>query len=87
VTEEVCEKLNIPPIEHSLAPFLGLTVQACGEPCGPAAGFDFLTLEVIQILYIISLVACMRASVEVLKPRSPCKNTAAATEEESREEQ
>jgi len=30
-------------------PFLGLTVQPCGEPCGSAAGFDFLTVEVIQI--------------------------------------
>jgi hypothetical protein len=38
-----------PPIEHCLAPFLGLTVQPCGEPCGPAAGFDFFSVEVIQI--------------------------------------
>jgi hypothetical protein len=36
-------------MEHCPAPFLGLTVQPCDEPCGSAAGFDFLTVEVIQI--------------------------------------
>jgi hypothetical protein len=37
------------PIEPCLATFLGLTVQPRGEPCGSASGFDFLTVEVIQI--------------------------------------
>ncbi len=36
-------------MEHCLALFLGLTVQPCGEPCGSAAGFDFVIVEVIQI--------------------------------------
>jgi hypothetical protein len=27
------------PIELCPAPFLGLTVQPCGEPCGSAGGF------------------------------------------------
>ncbi len=27
----------------------GLTLQPCGERCGSAAGFDFLTVEVIRI--------------------------------------
>jgi hypothetical protein len=45
-----------PPIELCPAPFLGLTVQPCGEPCGYVTGFDFLTvvaiwLEKKQILY------------------------------------
>jgi hypothetical protein len=42
------EMLNT-PMEHCPASFLGLTVQPCDEPCGSAAGFDFLTVEVIQI--------------------------------------
>jgi hypothetical protein len=37
------------PIEHCPAPFLGLTVQPCREPCGSVAGSDFLTVKVIQI--------------------------------------
>jgi hypothetical protein len=41
------EALNT-PTQHCPAPFLGLTVQPCGEPCGSAAGFDFLTVELIQ---------------------------------------
>jgi len=40
---------NPPPIEHCPAPFVGLTVQPCGEPCGSFAGFDLLTGEVIEI--------------------------------------
>jgi hypothetical protein len=40
---------NNPHLEHCPAPFLGLSVQPCGELCDPAAGFDFLTVEVIQI--------------------------------------
>ncbi len=39
-----------PPPRHIIelrAPLLGLTVQPCGEPCGSAAGFDFLTVRVI----------------------------------------
>jgi len=36
-----------PPFELCPAPFLGLTVQPCGERCGSPAGFDFLTVEVI----------------------------------------
>jgi hypothetical protein len=36
-------------VEHCSALFLGLTVQPCGEPCGSAAGFDFLTVQVIEI--------------------------------------
>jgi hypothetical protein len=47
------ETLNYPPPpppgKHFPVPFLGLTVQPCGEPCGSAAGFDFLTVEVIQM--------------------------------------
>jgi hypothetical protein len=31
------------PLEHCPAPFLGLTVRACGEPCGSAPGFDFFS--------------------------------------------
>jgi len=38
-------------MEHCPAPFLGLTVQRCGEPCGSAAGFDFLSAEVIQLVF------------------------------------
>jgi hypothetical protein len=29
--------------------FLGLTVQPCGEPRGSSLGFDFLSVEVIQV--------------------------------------
>jgi len=36
-------------LEHCQAPFLGLTVQPCGESCGSAAEFAFLTIELIQI--------------------------------------
>jgi hypothetical protein len=40
--------LNRPPPSSKLwAPLLSLTVQPCGEPCGSAAGFDFLTVRVI----------------------------------------
>jgi len=38
-----------PPIEHCPAPFSGLTVQPCGEPCGSVIGFDFLTVEVVEM--------------------------------------
>lgn len=37
------------PIEHFPAPFLGMTVQPCGEPYGSAAGIGFLTVKVVQI--------------------------------------
>jgi len=40
-------KRLIPRIELCPAPFLGLTVQPCGEPCGSAEGFDFWTVGVI----------------------------------------
>ncbi len=36
-------------ILHCPAPFLGLTVRPYEEPCGSVAGFDFLTVKVIQI--------------------------------------
>jgi hypothetical protein len=49
VSRNVCETLNTPPIEQCPAPFLGLTVHPYGEPCVSAVGFDFLTVEVIQI--------------------------------------
>jgi hypothetical protein len=38
-----------PPWSTVQRPFWGLTVQPCDEPCGSAAGFDFLTVKVIQI--------------------------------------
>jgi hypothetical protein len=38
-----------PPLELCPAPFLGLPVQPCGEPCGSAAGFYFLTVEIMWI--------------------------------------
>jgi len=38
-----------PPHRALTAPFLGLTVQFCREPCGCAAGFNFLTVEIVQI--------------------------------------
>ncbi len=38
-----------PAIEQCPAPILRLTLQPCGERCGSAGGFDFLTVEVIQI--------------------------------------
>jgi len=38
-----------PQIEQCPAHFLGLIVQPRKEPCGSAAGFEFLTMEVIQI--------------------------------------
>jgi hypothetical protein len=42
------ESLNNPhpPRSHRAPPFVGLTVQPCGEPCGSAAWLDFLTVEV-----------------------------------------
>jgi hypothetical protein len=44
-------KYQLPPPPIKLCPgsFLGLTVQPCGEPCGFAAGFDFLTPQDISI--------------------------------------
>jgi len=38
-----------PPHEQCPAPFLGLTVQPCGESCGFVVGLDFLTEGFIQI--------------------------------------
>jgi hypothetical protein len=45
----ICQKLNTRPHRALSAPFLGLTVQLCVEPCGSAAGFDLLTIELVQI--------------------------------------
>jgi hypothetical protein len=45
----ICQKPKTRPHRALSAPFLGLTVQLCGEPCGSAAGFDFLTVELVQI--------------------------------------
>jgi hypothetical protein len=43
-------RLNTPtPIEHCAAPFLGLTVQPCGELCGSAVEFSFLAVVLLQI--------------------------------------
>jgi hypothetical protein len=59
------------PIEHFPAPFLGLTVQPCGEPYGSAKGF--LTVKVIQIQKIeqvlLSSEIYARGSYHVLRQR------------------
>jgi hypothetical protein len=47
-TSSDCKMLNT-PIEHCSVPFLGLTEQTCGDLCGSATGFDFLTVKVIEI--------------------------------------
>jgi hypothetical protein len=77
-------KYSPPPIEHCPPPFLGLTTQPCGEPCGFAAGFGFLTVEVVELekkacfLQRLNLCQCYVASstpgrFRVSNPLNCCK--------------
>jgi len=47
-------------------PFLGLTVQPCREPCGSVTGFDFLTVEVIQIENKTPFLQCLNLCQSVV---------------------
>ncbi len=59
-----------PPHWALSAPFLGLTVQLCEEPCGSAVGFDFLVVELVQIEKKSLLVSRFHAAGLRSHPRS-----------------
>jgi hypothetical protein len=77
-----CETLNASHRALSGA-LLGLTVQLCGEPCGSAAGFDFLTLKFFNLFFKTRFRQCLNVlvvgstfytlKVWVLKPVLCCK--------------